>query len=114
MFSQKTASGWFLKNPRYFIYFLREFTGVIISLYFLAQLFGTASWWTLNFTAALTPLVFAAAILHSITWFWVTTKIMPLPDKLPLRIAAFIGLLGAWAAASYLIFYFFYETTPVF
>lgn len=106
MLSKNTTNGWFLKNPRYFIYFLREFTGVIISLYFLAQLFGT--------TTALTPLVFAAAMLHSLTWFWVTTKIMPLPDKFAVRIAAFIGLLGAWAAASYLIFYFFYEATPVY
>ncbi len=82
--------GWWLKHPRYIRYMAREATCILIGAYTMVITVGLwrlsegqAAWD--NFLAALqTPfsigfhlLALAFALYHSITWFNVTPKAMP-------------------------------------
>lgn len=114
MLRQKLSSFWWTSNMRYLLYFLREFTGVIIAFYaifFLAKAMFDPS---LGFVRSLGFQVISwigliAAIFHSVTWFWVTVKISPIPLKKPLQIFLFIILIIFWLALSYFFLNFFYE-----
>ncbi len=87
---------WWTKNIRYFVYFVREFSGVVIALYTLYLLYmmatrdvvsitGTASTIAsieLNFINsrlfhALTGIALMASLFHSISWFYVMAKLTP-------------------------------------
>jgi fumarate reductase subunit C len=91
---RKVARSWWLRQPRYVLYMIRELTSLFVGLYCallviglvrLAQ--GQAAWD--GFLAALSSplgvafqlvcLVFA--IYHSVTWFALTPKAMPLMIK---------------------------------
>ena len=86
----RPMDGWWLKNPFYVRYMVRESTSVFVGIYafiLLAGLFGLASGEAAynDWLAAMTnPLVIlfhvaalAAAIYHAITWFAVAPKVMP-------------------------------------
>lgn len=109
---------WWLRRPRYLVYMIRELTSLFVILYCallvaglirLAQ--GQAAWD--GFVAALSsPLVellqllcLAFATFHSITWFGVAPKAMPLRVKgervPPLTIVA--AHYAVWAAVSLLV-----------
>lgn len=88
---------WYLKNPWFQRYMLRELTAVLLAVYAVLLLFGLAALlrgpaaWAgfLDFLAspvsiALHLLILLAAIYHSITWFAVSPKAMP-----PVRLGAF-------------------------
>ena len=82
--------GWWLKNPFYVRYMLRESTSVFVGIYaivllagLLALVSGEAAYnaWLAAMTNPL-AIVFhlvalAAAIYHTITWFAVAPKVMP-------------------------------------
>lgn len=87
----RPMQGWWLKNPFYTRYMIREATSVFVGIYafvLLAGLFSLASgeasynnW----LTAMTNPLVIvfhcvalAAALYHAFTWFAVAPKVMPL------------------------------------
>ena len=103
-----------LQNIRYFLYFLREFTGVAIGLYlifFLASaLLDPSMAFTKYTTFKLVSWIgLSAAIFHSLTWFWVTIKIAPFPTQKFARAFAFVILIGGALGISYIIFPFLYE-----
>jgi fumarate reductase subunit C len=111
---------WWLRRPRYLRYMIREFTSLFVGLYSawlalglasLAQ--GPAAWDAFLADAASAPavtfqllcLVFAA--YHSMTWFAVTPKAMPLTLRgEPVSGTAIIGAhYAAWAVVSLVVLY---------
>jgi succinate dehydrogenase subunit C len=86
----RPMDGWWLKNPFYVRYMIRESTAVFVGIYAFILLAGL---WSLaageaaynNWLAAMTNPVavlfhvvaFAAAIYHAVTWFAVAPKVMP-------------------------------------
>ena len=109
---------WWLGQRRYVLYMIRELTSLFVGLYCalmvdglfrLAQ--GPAAWD--GFVAALSSppgmllqwLCLAFATYHSVTWFAVTPKAMPLVVKgEPVSAKAIIGMhYGAWAAVSLIV-----------
>jgi succinate dehydrogenase subunit C len=91
---RKVKRSWWLRQPRYFLYMIRELTSLFIGIYCALLVVGIyrlsqgQSAWD-GFVAALCSpsgvllqlvcLVFA--IYHSTTWFAVTPKAMPLMVK---------------------------------
>lgn len=100
MFYQKLSLFWWLGNIRYFVYFLRELSGVIIVFSLPLIALGIAMF--------LLPIAFAAAIFHTITWFWVTIRISPLRSSKILHVIGFLVLIGATTALSYFLLPIFY------
>lgn len=117
-YSRAIERWWWLKRPRYVAYMIRELTSLFVLFYCvllavglirLAQ--GPGEWD--GFVAALSGplgmlfqlLCLVSAIFHSITWFAVTPKAMPLMlrgEALPPRtiIAAHYAV---WAAVSLVV-----------
>jgi fumarate reductase subunit C len=115
---RKVERSWWLQHPRYVVYMIRELTSLFVGLYCvllaiglvrLAQ--GQAAWD--GFVAAFSSppgvvfqlLCLAFAIYHSVTWFALTPKAMPLvvngepvPGKLIIG-AHYV----AWAAVSFVV-----------
>lgn len=86
----RSMDGWWLKNPVYIRYMIRESTSVLVGVYafiLLAGLFGLASgeaayndWLAAmaNPVAILFHVIaLAAAVYHAVTWFAVAPKVMP-------------------------------------
>ena len=117
-YMRKVKRSWWLQHPRYVAYMIRELTSLFIGLYCallvvglirLAQ--GQTAWE--GFVAALSSpsgvalqlvcLVFA--IYHSVTWFALTPKAMPLMIKdEPVPDIAIVGAhYVAWALVSIVV-----------
>jgi len=86
----RPMTGWWLKNPVYILYILRESTAVFVGIYAVILLVGLirlssgeAAWnnWLAamqNPGAVLFHIVaLCAAVYHAITWFSVAPKVMP-------------------------------------
>ena len=127
MYIQKQSPFWWTRNLSTTIYFLRELTGVFITLYviyFLSSAFyavmtqqsaNKAVIQAMTFTQTTSFVVISwigliAAIFHTITWLWVTVKIAPVPLKKPVAVTAFVALLGVWIVVSYFLLQFLYIT----
>jgi fumarate reductase subunit C len=111
---RKVERSWWLQHPRYIVYMVRELTSLFVGLYCallavglvrLAQ--GQAAWD--GFVAAFSsPLVafqllcLVFATYHSVTWFALTPKAMPLMVKgEPVPGHVIVGVhYVAWAAVS--------------
>ena len=117
-YMRKVERSWWLRQPRYVLYMIRELTSLFVGLYCallavglvrLSQ--GQAAWE--GFVAALSsPLgiafqltCLAFAIYHSVTWFALTPKAMPLMMKdEPVPGIMIIGAhYVAWAAVSIVV-----------
>jgi len=115
---RKVNRSWWLAQRRYVAYMIRELTSVFVGLYCgllvlglvrLAQ--GHAAWD--GFLAALSSPVgvlfqvvcLAFAAYHSVTWFALTPKAMPLEVRgEPVPPGAIIGMhYGAWAVVSLIV-----------
>jgi succinate dehydrogenase subunit C len=115
---RKVERSWWLRHRRYVVYMVRELTSLFIGLYCavlvvglfrLAQ--GSAAWD--GFIAALSSppgVVFqmvclAFAAYHSVTWFALTPKAMPLVVRgEPVPPKAIVGAhYAAWAAVSLVV-----------
>jgi len=115
---RKVERSWWLHHPRYVAYMIRELTSLFVGLYCavlvaglirLAQ--GPAAWE--GFVAALSSPLGAAfqliclafAIYHSVTWFALTPKAMPLMIKdEPVPAMAIVGAhYAAWAVVSIVV-----------
>jgi fumarate reductase subunit C len=109
---------WWLQQPRYFRYMIRELTSLFIGLYCallvvgLHRLVQGQSAWDGFVSALSSPLgvVFqliclAFAIYHSTTWFAVTPKAMPLVVKgEPVAGRTIVAFhYGAWALISLVV-----------
>ena len=126
-FTPKFSPLWWTRNLRYFIYFLRESTGVFIALYLLVYVGKLTHTWSdpgpisqsilwnvsTKLLPWLSPIALAAAIFHTITWFWVTVKISPIPLPRWLQIIGFLGLISAWLTISYFLLGNFYGVHPL-
>ena len=112
---RKVERSWWLHHPRYVAYMIRELTSLFVGLYCallavglvrLAQ--GQAAWDA--FVAAFSSppgvvfqlLCLAFATYHSVTWFALTPKAMPLMVKgEPVPGSVIVGVhYVAWAAVS--------------
>lgn len=112
-FQQKPSPVWWIGNIRYFVYFLRELTGVIIAFYMIYFLLCALADPTLAFTAGntfatISWISFGAAVFHSITWLGVAVKISPVKLNKPLQALAFLALIGAWGGVSYFLLNYLY------
>lgn len=87
---QRPMTGWWLKNPFFVRYMLREGTSVFMALYSVVLLLGLANLaagevsyesWLAGLKSPLSILfhllALAAAIYHTVTWFAVSPKAMP-------------------------------------
>jgi fumarate reductase subunit C len=117
---RKVTRSWWLQHPRYIVYMVRELTSLFVGLYCallvvglvrLSQ--GQAAWD--GFVAALcSPLGVAFQLLclgfatyHSVTWFALTPKAMPLRMKgEPVPGGVIVGVhYVAWAAVSAVVLF---------
>ena len=88
---EPSRTGWWLKQPRYIRYMLREISALFIGIYVLVliialfrlsegeeayEAFLASVEWPVGLTFSVFVLAFA--IYHSYTWFQVTPKAMPL------------------------------------
>jgi fumarate reductase subunit C len=111
---------WWLRRPRYLRYMIREFTSLFVGLYsawlalgLVSLARGPAAWDAFLADAARAPAVvfqmlcLVFATWHSITWFAVTPKAMPLSLKgEPVSGKAIIGAhYAAWAVLSLVVLY---------
>ena len=91
----RPMDGWWLKNPFYIRYMIREATALFVGVYALVLLGGMVSlasgesaynhWFAIMANPAVIAfhlVALAAAIFHTVTWFAVAPKVMP-----PLAIA---------------------------
>jgi fumarate reductase subunit C len=114
-YMRKVERGWWLHHPRYVAYMIRELTSLFVGLYCallavglvrLSQ--GHAAWD--GFVAAFSSplgvafqwLCLVFATYHSVTWFALTPKAMPLMVKgEPVPTNVIVGVhYVAWAAVS--------------
>jgi len=117
---RKVERGWWLQHPRYIQYMIRELTSLFVGLYCallavglvrLSQ--GSAAWD--GFVAALSSpfgisfqlLCLVFAIYHSVTWFALTPKAMPLTVKdQPVPGIVIVGAhYVAWAVVSAVVLF---------
>lgn len=110
MYSHPQSPLWFTRNIRYFVYFVRELTGVFIAFYviyfLILALRHPADWNDFLPSPAfriLSGITLAAAIFHTVTWLFVSVKIAPLPQNKAVRIAAFIFLICVWLVLSFIL-----------
>ncbi len=110
---KKQSAFWWTRSPETIIYFVRELTGVFISIFVVifAVTSSTHNFRWMVAQAWFGPLAIAtlvASLIHTTTWLWVSTKITPFDLKLPARIALFTVLLVAFGAASYFLYTYLY------
>lgn len=123
---QKLHRLWFTQNIRYLVYFLREFTGILIAIWvihlilanfasvafqtrgnnFIYPTIASRLFHALKYT---NPIAFYAAIFHSLTWLYVMTKLSPIPLKGIWKIIAYTTLIAVWLVLSYFIWKFSFE-----
>ncbi len=115
-------TNWWMRNRKYFLFMMRELSGLFIALFVLVYLYslsllskGQAAYgafqeslrsggFTLFFLVAL---VFA--IYHSYTWFSILGKVQVVRvggKKVPEKTIAAAAIAG-WIAASVVVFFFF-------
>lgn len=105
---------WFVRNHRTLLYFFRELTGVVIAIYCV---YFAANWYldaSLSFIQTstfwgLSLATFIASLLHSITWFWVTTQVTPQPLPKWAELILFFVLCGVALGLTFVLFYLFYS-----
>ena len=115
-YSKPMSRFWFLKNKAHVFYMVREATAVFVLMYSLNLMWALAALvkgeaaWNSWLQAMQTPafivlhvVAFAAAMLHSITWFGLAPKAFHLqigenkiPDK-PVVLAHYLAFAGASA-----------------
>lgn len=118
---QQPGHFWWTRNPRYIIYFLREFSGVLIAIYILTlltlyailfykstfigmtnhPLYGVAQ----SLHAALNGWIgyvgLAGALIHTLTWLYVMPQLLPIKLSALQQKTAYILLIAAWLSLSY-------------
>jgi fumarate reductase subunit C len=119
MYKQPLSSFWWFANIRYFVYFLRELTGPVIAFYVIYFLVSWLFDVTLNFVGTelfniLTWITLVFAIIHTVTWLFVTGKLMqPSSSHVSSSLTFFICFLMIfiWLAVScYILLPIFYVT----
>ncbi len=129
-YNQKLSPLWWTKKVTYFVYFLREFTGIVIAAYVFYVLFLTLlikltpaesaqnsyyfdSFFNFGSFAIVSWIALAFALFHMLTWLYVSAKIAPRKIggikilKVPVLVK-FGGLLAVWLLISNLLLSYFY------
>lgn len=128
---QKLPRLWFTQNIRYFVYFLREFTGILIAIWVINLIL--ANFASVAFQARGNHIIyptladhlygalkytnqigFYAAIFHSLTWLYVMTKLSPIPLKGVWQKITYAVLILIWLSLSYFIFKILYAPYPLY
>lgn len=119
LLDSRMSVNWWLQNRKYFIFMMREFSSIFILIYVLTFSYQLlqATKGPKDYAAFLdflrTPsillvnlVVLAFALMHSVSWFMLTSKVIPIkigkihvPPKL-----AFFGNIVAWIAVSVTIY----------
>jgi fumarate reductase subunit C len=115
---RKVERNWWLHHPRYVVYMIRELTSLFVGLYsallvvgFIRLAQGRTAWdgFVTAFSSPLGVIFqlvcLTFAIYHSVTWFALTPKAMPLVIKgEPVPGIAIVGAhYVAWAAVSIVV-----------
>lgn len=113
MYEQKQSPFWWTRNPATIIYFLRELTGLFLSgalIYFIVRACLNQNLWFLHSTSSrvVSMVGLIAALIHTITWLWVTVQVTPFDLKKSVQVGGFIVLMTIWLGISYFIFKFLY------
>lgn len=106
MLEQKQSPLWWTQNIRYFIYFIRELSGVIIAFAVMYFIFLPLRKYAID--TIVYPIWFYASVIHSLTWFWAMTKLAPFPPSLENRIILYMLILTTWAGISIIVFKVFF------
>ncbi len=108
-YHSKLANDWFVKQPHFFHYMVREFTCVGIGIYTLNLMAGivalasSSDAWMSWIATQKNPVMivmalfaFVSAVCHSYTWFGVTPKVFKIPsgDKF---VPGKVIIAGHWA-----------------
>jgi fumarate reductase subunit C len=121
LYYQKLPTTWWLHNPRYFRFMIREVTSVFIAIFlvvFLVELYQlskgpdaysafvarlSSPGWILFHLVAL-----AFALYHTVTWFNLTgvVQVVRIGDRQVPPAAIVGGTFAAWAVVSIIIFCF--------
>jgi fumarate reductase subunit C len=122
-YPSRRRPGWWLRNPRYLMFQLREIGGVVCALYglvlltLLMQLSAGESAYEASLTTLRTSpvlylnlILFGFVVWHAISWFMLIGKAQPirftrepLPWKIVFGINVILWLIVSWAVI-YLIF----------
>ncbi len=116
---KRTSRLWWLRNPRYFLYMLREISSLFVFLYILVFLGlllflgNEASYEALRALVVSRPFVIftlvtlAFALLHSATWWRLTSRVLQVPywDRTLSPLTVLLLLLVGWALASLAVYY---------
>jgi len=118
-FKRKQSIFWWTKNRRYIAYFFRELTGLFIftyALFFVYQLYQLhfneviystyISKMTTPTFVILNVVFLLFSVYHSLTWFQLTAKVLPLKIQNKPIDTKIIGLasLALWGIFSYIVF----------
>lgn len=115
MYSQKISRFWWTKNPRTILYFIREATGIVIALYFISYIFAAWEYGSFRYNdypkdfGVMAFFGFIAAVIHTLTWFWVTAKITPFSRSLFAHVTIFLFLIALWVGVSAFLIFNFYD-----
>lgn len=110
------ARWWWTKKLTYFVYFVREFTGVVIATYIFYLLYLYAKYdpgyfKELHLFRPFTWIALIFALIHTVTWLYVTARIVPVRVgrvQIP-QLILFIMLMGVWCGISMLLLLYFYD-----
>lgn len=118
MFSPPPDHLWWTKRPGYVLYIVRELSGILI-------LIGLGYWlciyvqvsfhpffkdlWTPPGESIFQWIGFMGAMIHTLSWLWLSALLVPTAPKRSIKIALFILFLIGWAAISYFLYQFLYE-----
>ncbi|MEE9592815.1 MAG: hypothetical protein V3W28_04450 [Thermoplasmata archaeon] len=117
-YTPKMPATWWLRNPRYFLYMLREVTSIFVFLYalaFVVQFFlladrGAFDAFRVLFTSpvfrAFTGAVLVMAVVHALTWWYLNAGVFQIRLRgrtLPPG-ALFTGGMLAWGVVSVLVY----------
>jgi fumarate reductase subunit C len=107
---------WWASDRTGWLYFLREFTGVLIAFYMLTFI---VAWWQEpgglfvgeRWFKVVSAIGLVGAVFHSLTWFAVSVKVTPFDLPKWLERVGLLAMILVWSAISYGLWTFLYETT---
>lgn len=111
----KPKPTWWAQDGTGWLYFLREFTGVLIALYMVTFI---VAWWQEPggqfvgefWFKVVSEVGLAGAVFHSLTWFAVSLKVTPFDLPKWVERVGFLAMIILWLGISYGLWAFLYES----